>query len=75
VFLQAALVFDVPTRLGPRTLPGTWAHAIVDNFDRFLVLASFVYVALRSYGLTHPLPGPRRREVHEGSRSRTGHFH
>lgn len=55
VLLQAALLFDVPTRLGPRMSQETWAKAAVDDFDRFLVLASFGYVALRWYRLTRPV--------------------
>ena len=54
VLLQAALTFDVPTRLGPRMSDENWAKAAVDNFYRLLVLASFAYVALRWYRLTRP---------------------
>ena len=54
VLLQAALMFDVPTRLGPRMSQESWAKAAVDDFDRYLVLASFGYVALRWYRLTRP---------------------
>jgi hypothetical protein len=50
--LQAALMFDVPTRLGPRMSHEGWAKAAVEDFDRLLVLASFLYVAVRWYKLT-----------------------
>jgi hypothetical protein len=52
VLLQAALMFDVPTRLGPPVPPHHWAAAAVENFDRVLVVAVFGYVALRWYRLT-----------------------
>ena len=45
-------MFDVPTRLGPRMSQERWAKAAVDDFDRYLVLASFGYVAVRWYRLT-----------------------
>jgi len=52
VLLQAALMFDVPTRLGPRMSDEHWAKVAVDNVDRLLVLASFAYVALCWHRLT-----------------------
>jgi hypothetical protein len=52
VLLQAALMFDVPTRLGPRVPPHHWAAAAVENFDRVLVIAVFGYVARRWCRLT-----------------------
>ena len=51
VLLQAALMFDVPTRLGPRMPPEHWATLAVEHFDRVLVVATLVYVALRCYRL------------------------
>ncbi len=52
VLLQAALMFDVPTRLGPRMPPVHWATLAVEHFDRLLVVATLVYVALRWCRLT-----------------------
>jgi hypothetical protein len=52
VVLQAALMFDVPTRLGPRLPTGHWARTAVDDFDRLLLAATFAYVAFRWYRLT-----------------------
>ena len=51
VLLQAALMFDVPTRLGPRVPQEHWATLAVEHFDRVLVVATLVYVALRWYRL------------------------
>lgn len=39
VALQAALMYDVPTRLGPRVSPETWMGVAVRDFDRIVVLA------------------------------------
>jgi hypothetical protein len=46
VCLQAALMLDVPTRLGGIVPRGTFAAFLVDHFDRLLVLACFVDVAV-----------------------------
>ena len=54
VLLQAALMFDVPTRLGPRLSQEHWARVAVENFDRVLVVATLIDVALRWYRLTTP---------------------
>jgi len=54
VLLQAALMFDVPTRLGPRMSHEHWATPAVEHFDRLLVLATFAYVAVLWYRLTRP---------------------
>jgi hypothetical protein len=64
VLLQAALMFDVPTRLGPRMPHDHWARAAVEDFDRVLVLASFAYVAIRWHRLTS-------RRVGDGPSGRT----
>ena len=57
VLLQAALMFDVPTRLGPHVAQEHWAKLAVEDFDRVLVVATLVYVALRWYRLTRVSPG------------------
>jgi hypothetical protein len=46
VCLQAALMFDVPTRLTGLVPRGTVAAFLVEHFDRLLVLACFVDVAV-----------------------------
>ena len=43
--IQAALMVDVPTRIGPLMANRGWLGAVVDSADRVLVLATFVYVA------------------------------
>ena len=68
--LQAALMFDVPTRLGPRMSHESWAKAAVDDFDRYLVLASFGYVAWRWHRLTRP--GTGENFVMQGTPFRAG---
>lgn len=52
VCLQAALTFDVPTRVIAYVPEGGWAHVAVRDFDRVLVLATFVCVAGVWYRLT-----------------------
>jgi len=63
LLLQAALMFDVPTRLGPRMPPDHWAAPAVEHFDRALVVATLVYVALRWCRLTlRTDEGPRTKD-------------
>jgi hypothetical protein len=50
--LQAVMMFDVPTRLDAFAPPGGWIAAAVDGFDRAVVAAVFVYVAVIWYRLT-----------------------
>jgi len=57
------LMFDVPTRLGPRMPPDHWAAPAVEHFDRALVVATLVYVALRWCRLTlRTDEGPRTKD-------------
>ena len=44
--LQAVLMFDIPTRLAGLVPPGTASAFLVNHFDRLLVLACFVDVAV-----------------------------
>ena len=46
VFLQIFLMYDVPNRLGARHLNNPALTAFTLNFDRLLVMATFVYVAI-----------------------------
>jgi hypothetical protein len=63
LLLQAALMFDVPTRLGPRIPPDHWAAPAVEHCDRALVVATLVYVALRWCRLTlRTDEGPRTKD-------------
>lgn len=58
LLLQAALIFDVPTRLIALTRYGRWITLVVDDFDRLVVAAAFVYVAVIWYRLTRrPIAG------------------
>lgn len=45
VALQAALMFDVPARLGPWAASHDWLRGAVVHFDRVLVMATSAYVA------------------------------
>jgi len=44
--LEAVLVLDIPTRLAGLVPPGTLAAFLVEHFDRLLVLACFIDVAV-----------------------------
>jgi hypothetical protein len=54
--LQAALTFDIPTRIGPLVAHRGWLTAAVESADRLLVLATFFYVAGVWIRLTRPAP-------------------
>ena len=45
VALQAALMFDVPARMGPWAASHDWLRGAVVHFDRVLVMATSAYVA------------------------------
>ena len=57
-FLQAVLMFDVPTRLKAFAPARGWLRILVLDFDRFVVLATFVYIAT----LLHRLE-PKRKSL------------
>jgi hypothetical protein len=60
-FMQAALMFDVPIRLGPRMSGQGWASAVVGDFDRALVVLTLIGVAAGWYRLTRTGPRPLAR--------------
>lgn len=39
--LQLAMMFDVPTRLGPLAPPHGWQHVVIRDFDRAIALVMF----------------------------------
>jgi len=50
--LQAVLMVDIPTRLSGLVPPGTLAAFLADHFDRLLVIACFVDVAVLWFGVS-----------------------
>ena len=67
-FLQAVLMFDVPIRLKPFAPARGAFRILILDFDRFVVLITFVYIVMLLRRLSQRRADQRDPAVHAGSR-------